>query len=93
MRTEGGMERILTGREKPRGEYTSGEEGMTARANVPNPLFIKDQDIDKITDPKLISTLAGIDMAISRIKGYRERLNGEKLVLTMMPRHCVTRRN
>ncbi|KAK2687765.1 hypothetical protein QWA68_013234 [Fusarium oxysporum] len=78
MRTEGGLARLLTGREKPKGKYRSGGERMTARAHVPNPLFINDQDIDKITDPKLISSLAGTDMAISRIKVYRERLNGEK---------------
>ncbi|KAJ4030025.1 hypothetical protein NW761_011606 [Fusarium oxysporum] len=78
MRTEGGLARLLTGREKPKGKYRSGGERMTARAHVPNPLFINDQDIDKITDPKLISSLAGTGMAISRIKVYRERLNGEK---------------
>ncbi|KAH7215285.1 hypothetical protein DER44DRAFT_855534 [Fusarium oxysporum] len=68
MCTEGGLERLLTGREKPKGKYRSGEERMTARAHVPNPLFINNQDIDKITDPTLISSLAGTDMAISRIK-------------------------
>ncbi|EGU82598.1 hypothetical protein FOXB_06890 [Fusarium oxysporum f. sp. conglutinans Fo5176] len=78
MRTEGGLARLLTGREKPKGKYRSGGERMTARAHVPDPLFINGQDIDKITDPKLISSLAGTDMAISRIKVYRERLNGEK---------------
>ncbi|ENH75853.1 hypothetical protein FOC1_g10002990 [Fusarium oxysporum f. sp. cubense race 1] len=77
-RTEGGFERLSTGREKPKGNYRSGEERMTARAHVLNPLFINDQDIRKITDPKLTSSLAGTDMAISRIKVYRERLNGEK---------------
>ncbi|PNP61698.1 hypothetical protein FNYG_13587 [Fusarium nygamai] len=77
-RTEGGMKRLLAGNVKPRREHTSAGETMTASANKPNPLVITDQDIEKITDPKLISTLAGLDMAISRTNLYREKLNGEK---------------
>ncbi|KAG5807860.1 hypothetical protein H9Q74_007654 [Fusarium xylarioides] len=78
MRTEEGMKRLLTGRAKPQREYMPGEERMAAHSNVHNTLFIKDEDMDKMTDPKLISTLVGIDLAISRINEYRERLAGER---------------
>nr|RBR00775.1 hypothetical protein FVER53263_11013 [Fusarium verticillioides] len=78
MRTEGGMKRLLTGKVKPQQEYTSGEEKVAARVSVLDPLRIEEQDMDKITDPKQISTLAGVDMAISRINAYRERLDSER---------------
>ncbi|PNP86628.1 hypothetical protein FNYG_00018 [Fusarium nygamai] len=78
MRTEEGLKRLLTGRVKPQREYISGEERMAAHSNVPSTLFIKDEDMDKMTDPTLISTLVGIDLAISRINEYRERLAVER---------------
>ncbi|KAF5703626.1 hypothetical protein FMUND_12919 [Fusarium mundagurra] len=78
MRTEEGMKRLLTGRVKPQREYISGEERTAAHSNVHNTLFIKDEDMDKMTDPSLISTLVGIDLAISRINEYRGRLAVER---------------
>ncbi|KAF5596622.1 uncharacterized protein FSUBG_8770 [Fusarium subglutinans] len=81
MRTEEGMKRLLTGKMKSQQLYTSGEEKMAARVNMLNSLFIKDQDMDKMTDPTQISTLAGVDMAISRIDAYRERLDSERIRL------------
>ncbi|KAF5985025.1 hypothetical protein FBULB1_3101 [Fusarium bulbicola] len=81
MRTQEGMKRLLTGKVMPQEPYTSGEERMAARVNMLNSLFIKDQDMDKMTDPKQISTLAGVDMAISRIDAYRERLDSERMRL------------
>ncbi|KAF5529301.1 hypothetical protein FMEXI_14234 [Fusarium mexicanum] len=57
MRTEEGMKRLLTGKVKPQEPYRSGDEKMAARVNMLNSLFIKDQDMDKLTDPKQISTL------------------------------------
>lgn len=89
MRTEAGMKCLLTGSVKPKREYTSAEENMTTSANEHDSLAIADQDIDKITDPKQSSTLAGVEMAISRIEGYGERLEAEKLALTMTSRYCV----
>ncbi|KAG9497306.1 hypothetical protein J7337_012101 [Fusarium musae] len=78
MRTEEGMKRLLTGNVKPQQEYRSGEEKVAARVSVLDSLPIEDQDMDKMTDPKQISTLAGVDMAISRINAYRERLDSER---------------
>ncbi|EXK34577.1 hypothetical protein FOXG_13584 [Fusarium oxysporum f. sp. lycopersici 4287] len=89
MRTEAGMKCLLTGSVKPKREYTTAEENMTTSANEHDSLAIADQDIDKITDPKQSSTLAGVEMAISRIEGYGERLEAEKLALTMTSRYCV----
>ncbi|RKL03943.1 hypothetical protein BFJ71_g3912 [Fusarium oxysporum] len=70
MRTEAGMKCLWTGSVKPKREYTSAEENMTTSANEHDSLAIADQDMDKITDPKQSSTLAGVEMAISRIEGY-----------------------
>lgn len=78
MRTEEGMKRLVTGSVEPPRDYTAGGERMVARANVSDPLFFKDEDIDKMTDPDLISTLAGVDMAISSINAWKERLKVEK---------------
>ncbi|KAF5985151.1 hypothetical protein FCOIX_2232 [Fusarium coicis] len=78
MRTEEGMKRLLIGKAKPRHEHTSGEEKVAARVSVLDRLPIEDQDMDKMTDPKQISTLAGVDMAISCINAYRERLGSER---------------
>ncbi|KAF5645837.1 uncharacterized protein FTJAE_2267 [Fusarium tjaetaba] len=78
MRTEEGMKRLLTGKVKSQQDYTSGEQRVAARVSVLDPLTIEDQDMDKLKDPKQISTLAGVDMAISRINTYRERLDSER---------------
>ncbi|KAF4493296.1 hypothetical protein FAGAP_10609 [Fusarium agapanthi] len=78
MRTEEGMKRLLTGSVEPQRDYTAGGEWMPARENESDPLAIKDKDMDKMTNPELIGSLARVDMAIYRINGYRERLNEEK---------------
>ncbi|CVK98019.1 uncharacterized protein FMAN_12156 [Fusarium mangiferae] len=78
MRTEEGMKRLLTGSVEPPRDYTAGRERTAARADVSDPLFFKDEDMDKMTDPELLSTLAGVDLAISRIDAWKERLKREK---------------
>jgi hypothetical protein len=89
MRPKAGMERLLTGREKSQREYPPAGETKAAPPDEPDPLDITDQGVHKITDPKQISTLAGIEMAISRMKGYSERLEAEKLALIMISKHCA----
>ncbi|KAG4280555.1 hypothetical protein FPRO06_11888 [Fusarium proliferatum] len=74
MRTEEGMKRLLTANVEPPRDYTAGGDRPPARANVADPLFIQDEDMDKMTDPEMISTLAEVDMAISRINEWKERL-------------------
>ncbi|KAF5641636.1 hypothetical protein F52700_3276 [Fusarium sp. NRRL 52700] len=78
MRTEEGVNRLLTGNVKPQQQHTSKEERMKARVDVLNSLCIKDEDMDEFTNPNQISTLAGVDMAISRINAYRERLDSAR---------------
>ncbi|SCO09704.1 uncharacterized protein FFB20_13884 [Fusarium fujikuroi] len=78
MRTEEGMKRLLTGNVEPPRDYTAGGDKPPARANVADPLFIQDEDMDEMTDPEMISTLAEVDMAISRITEWKERLQIEK---------------
>ncbi|EMT62761.1 hypothetical protein FOC4_g10006399 [Fusarium odoratissimum] len=58
--------------------HSTEETSLIKNHGVTDALSIMNLDIDKITNPKLISTLAGMDMATSRIKVYRERLSGEK---------------
>ncbi|KAF4953261.1 hypothetical protein FGADI_6127 [Fusarium gaditjirri] len=61
MRTERGLECLLTGKVKLQREDMSVDKTMKALAIEPGALFITDQD------------------AISRINGYRERLDGEDI--------------
>lgn len=88
MRTEEGMKRLLTGNVDPPRSYAAGRDKPPARANVADPLFIQDEDMDEMTDPEMISTLAEVDMAISLEspsgrKGFKLR----KIVLTRMQTH------
>ncbi|KAF9770149.1 hypothetical protein IL306_012332, partial [Fusarium sp. DS 682] len=73
----GGKELLLSGADKPPREAPGAEEIQSAPPDKPEDIIMGKQDIDKLTDPKEIHTLAGVELAISRIEKFDVSLNTE----------------